>query len=175
MQVIEVTKQFDEFLKERNLSLEAVVIGGAALVLLGVISRQTKDCDVLHPLLTPELEAAAREFALAMRQSGIALQDNWLNHEPSSIAGLLPVHWESRVQLVFKGETITFYTLGRLDLLRTKLFALCDRGSDMQDCIAMNPTFDEIQEASPWVQMQDANPDWPRHVVSVLRDLASRL
>jgi len=42
----DVITRFDEFLAERELRLEAVVIGGTALALLGVIDRPTRDCDV---------------------------------------------------------------------------------------------------------------------------------
>ncbi len=45
--VLETITGFDAFLLERGMALEAVVIGGAALNLLGVVSRRTKDCDVL--------------------------------------------------------------------------------------------------------------------------------
>ena len=39
--------------------LEAVVIGGAALNLLGVVHRTTKDCDILHPALPQAVVEAA--------------------------------------------------------------------------------------------------------------------
>ena len=42
---------FDQYLAEKRLQFDAVVIGGAALNLLGVVSRLTKDCDILHPRL----------------------------------------------------------------------------------------------------------------------------
>jgi hypothetical protein len=38
---------FDQFLAARELRLDAVVLGGAALVLLGVIERATRDVDDL--------------------------------------------------------------------------------------------------------------------------------
>ncbi|MCP4603751.1 MAG: hypothetical protein GY847_25080 [Proteobacteria bacterium] len=47
----ETVTLFDAFPAERGLSFEAVVIGGAALGLLGLVSRQTRDCDILHPQL----------------------------------------------------------------------------------------------------------------------------
>ena len=40
---------FDAFLEDRGLRLDAVVVGGAALNLLGVIFRPTKDCDIMYP------------------------------------------------------------------------------------------------------------------------------
>jgi hypothetical protein len=38
---------FDAHLLTAGLRLEAVVIGGSALALLGIISRQTRDFDIL--------------------------------------------------------------------------------------------------------------------------------
>ena len=50
-------RAFDAFLAERRLML--TVIGGAALQLMGVIERPTKDCDVLDPQLPAEIREAA--------------------------------------------------------------------------------------------------------------------
>ncbi|HEY8211352.1 MAG TPA: DUF6036 family nucleotidyltransferase [Myxococcaceae bacterium] len=44
-----VIPAFDAFLAARGLRLEAIVIGGTALNLLGVVRRETRDCDVLAP------------------------------------------------------------------------------------------------------------------------------
>jgi len=66
-------------------------------------------------------------------------------------------------------------TLGRTDLLKTKLFALCDRGTDLADCIAFSPTAEELEEAMPWVALQDANESWPSHVKATIGDLRRRL
>jgi hypothetical protein len=56
----------------------------------------------------------------------------------------------------------------------SKVFALCDRGLDLQDCIALAPTAGELDEITGWLENQDANPDWPDHVRSVLADLQGR-
>jgi hypothetical protein len=45
----EIFELFDQHLATRKLRFEAVVIGGAALNLLGVVSRLTKDCGTLTP------------------------------------------------------------------------------------------------------------------------------
>jgi hypothetical protein len=175
MDVKTTLAQFDAFLENRGLDFDAVIIGGAALALLGIISRQTRDCDVMEPLIPIEIQDAVKEFAISVRQSGEFLQDNWLNHEPSSLSKLLPQGWQNNLQLIFKGKSLTLHTLGRQDLIRTKLFALCDRGTDLLDCIALKPSIEEIEEAIHWVLEQDTNPDWPRHVSSVLGDLGARL
>jgi hypothetical protein len=66
-------------------------------------------------------------------------------------------------------------TLGRKDLLKTKLFALCDRGIDLLDCVELAPTLAELEEAVIWLAEQDANPDWPAHVRATIADLSQRL
>lgn len=45
----ETLEAFDRYLTGRGLRLDAIVIGGAALNLLGVVSRATKDCDIIDP------------------------------------------------------------------------------------------------------------------------------
>jgi len=60
-------------------------------------------------------------------------------------------------------------------MLKTKRFALCDRGTDILDCIALAPSAVELAEALEWVSEQDANPLWPHHVRDTFADLGSRL
>jgi hypothetical protein len=91
------------------------------------------------------------------------------------LGDVLPPGWRVRVQLAYEGAAVRLDTLGRADLLKTKLFALCDRGTDLADCLALAPTAAELSEALPWVAWQDANPDWPAHVGATLADLQRRL
>jgi hypothetical protein len=175
MKPTEMLQKFDAYLAQRQLKLEAVVIGGTALALLGVTSRQTRDCDVLHPELPPEIATAAREFAAELRARGEDLGAEWLNNGPISLTQVLPRGWELRLQPAFEGAAITLHALGRLDLLRSKLFALCDRGFDLPDCLALSPTAEELNTIIPWLSEQDLNPDWPKHVEGTLSDLGRRL
>jgi hypothetical protein len=62
-----------------------------------------------------------------------------------------------------------------MDLLRSKLFALCDRGFDLGDCLALAPTAGELGAILPWLEQQDGNPDWPAHVRATLADLGGKL
>jgi hypothetical protein len=134
--------------------LDAVVIGGAALNLLGVVSRPTKDCDILYPEIPKELTEAARAFAAEMRRTGQFLQDDWLNNGPASLAAQLPSGWKNRLRAVFTGAAICLQCLGREDLLRAKLFALCDRGIDLGDCLALTPTAEELAAVVLWLEQQ---------------------
>lgn len=171
----ETLERFDEFLAGEGLGLEAIVIGGAAMALLGMTSRQTKDCDVLTPQLPPAIVDAAARFAAGERERGEPLDDGWLNNGPSSLADVLPAGWMARVQTVFTGRSLTLHTLGRIDLLRSKVFALCDRGLDLPDCVALTPSARELEEVASWLVQQDFNPGWPDHVRETITDLRRRL
>jgi len=175
MQPRETLEAFDRYIAVRGLRLRAVVVGGAALNLLGVIARATKDCDILHPAIPPEIATAARSFATELRSAGDDLQDDWLNNGPASLADVLPPGWEERLEPVLVGQALELRCLGRSDLLLTKLFALCDRGIDLLDCVALAPSSEELAQLSPWVERQDANADWPAHVRATLADLERRL
>lgn len=86
MKPTEIIPLFDEFMVERNLSLEAVLIGGAALALQGVITRDTRDCDIIEPDLPAPILEAARAFAEKLSNQGEVLRADWLNNGPSSLA-----------------------------------------------------------------------------------------
>jgi len=166
---------FDLHLLGLGLRFEAVLIGGSALGLMGIIQRPTRDFDILVPELPPEIASAARDFAKAQGEAGVDLQDDWLNNGPMQLADALPAGWRDRVQRIFEGQVLVLSTLGRSDLLRSKLFALCDRGTDLPDCVALAPTPDELAECVPWLEKQDGNELWPAHVHETLAELAQRL
>lgn len=175
MKIKDTIRGFDAYLADRGLRFEAIVIGGVALGLLEVISRETRDCDVLEPAIPAPVAHAAREFAADRRAAGEVLTDDWLNDGPSQLADVLPSGWRERTIALFEGTAIRFRGLGRIELLMSKVFALCDRGLDIADCIALAPTPAELAEIEPWLTSQDGNPDWPEHVLNTLRDLAGRL
>jgi hypothetical protein len=99
MEVRATLEAFDGFLAERRLRFEAVIVGGAALNLLGIVHRPTRDCDVLCPPLTPQVAAAAAEFA-GLR----GLPRTWINDGPSSRVRELPAGWEARLQDAFRSR-----------------------------------------------------------------------
>jgi len=170
----ETITAFDSFLAERGESFEAVIIGSTALALLGILNRHTKDCNVLDPEIPGHIQRSAREFAEEQRQAGVPIADDWLNNGPDTLKRDLDEGWRERLQLAFAGKAMKLHTLGRLDLLASKLYALCDRGTDLGDCLAMEPTREEIEQVRPWVEERDGNPLWPEHVRRTLEDLMQR-
>ncbi|MBK6575409.1 MAG: hypothetical protein IPG17_04220 [Sandaracinaceae bacterium] len=63
MQPAEVVPAFDELLAACGLQFTGVIIGGSALVLLGVVQRTTEDCDILDPDIPSAVREAAEAFA----------------------------------------------------------------------------------------------------------------
>ena len=116
-----------------------------------------------------------RDFARMRRRLGVELVEDWLNSGPVQLGDILPAGWQERLQPAFEGRALVLRTLGRSGLLKTKLFALCDRGIDLSDCVALAPTAGELDEAMPWLVEQDANVEWPEHVRATLADLKRRL
>ena len=41
--------------------------------------------------------------------------------------------------------------------------------------MALAPTAQELEEVQPWLEIQDAHPGWPAHVVATIADLGKRL
>ena len=84
---------FDRHLLGLGLHFEAVVIGGSALGLMGIIERPTRDFDILVPELPQAIVAAAREFSRAQREAGVELFEDWLNNGPKQLGDVLPLGW----------------------------------------------------------------------------------
>ena len=102
MDTYELLVSFDRYLAKRHLHFEAVTIGGAALNLLGVVSRLTKDCDILYPEIPRDIAEASRAFATEVRARGDTLQNDWLNNGPASLANqLLPQMARTPASFVF--------------------------------------------------------------------------
>ena len=153
---------------------EGIIIGGAALNLLGVISRFTQDVDFLDPDIPKDVKEASIEFAKIHPELKLKTYE-WINNGPISLKRDLPSGWRNDLQIVFQGQSILLYTLGRLNLLRTKLYACADRGIDYQDCIAMAPTKNELNQCKEWVLAGDASDLWPIRVNEVFNKLAKDL
>ena len=168
-------RRVGELLAFERASYAIVILGGAALNLLGVIDRPTSDVDILafadtadrtRPRLSeppdpvPEpLRRAIRTVARDMR-----LDEDWLNTAPALRwrAGLPPglagrVHWRAYTAL-------RVGVVDRYDLIFFKLFATADsvgtRSVHYQDLIALQPTAVELDAAAAWVRTQDASPQF---------------
>lgn len=158
-----VIAHFDQFLAQHGLRFEAVIIGGAALNILDISSRKTKDVDCLDPKIPSEIKKASQDFAI--QRIDLELDINWLNNGPETLKTDLPRGWRLRTGSLYSGESLKLEVLGRDDLLKTKLFAYCDRTTpDFEDLKNLRPTVAELSQSIDWVKERDTHSNWPAHV-----------
>ena len=163
-------KRFDAFIAARGLRLDAVVIGGTALNLLGIVSRTTRDCDVLVRELSREIREASRIFAAEMRTLGDHLDDEWLNNGPSSLLRDLPSDGTS--------DSSSCSPVKRSSSGRSAARTFSARSSSRSAIAAStSPTASRSprhrRSSSHSVlgfEERDTNPDWPEHVRATLDD-----
>lgn len=169
-----VIVEFDKYLASQHLKFEAIIIGGAALNILDISSRKTKDVDCLDPDIPEEIKIASKEFAT--KRPDLALDINWLNSGPQTLKNDLPKNWRNRIQSLYHGQALYLKVLGRDDLIKSKLFAYCDRTTpDFEDLRDLKPTIDELKNSINWIKERDSNPNWPTHVETAFKVLSKAL
>lgn len=153
-------------------SYELVIVGGSALLALGLITRPTKDVDVValrsglglrpaNPLPRPLLVArdrVARDFQMPT---------DWLNDGPASLLSFgLPDGFLSRASRDDHGPALTVWYASRLDQVHLKLYAAVDQGPGKHeaDLRALQPTRNELLKAARWTLTHDPSPGY-RHVL----------
>jgi hypothetical protein len=167
-----------DVLGARGYTSDLVLVGGAALLLRGTVSRTTKDGDIVGERLPdgsiarldhlpPELARAALDVARAY-----SLADDWLNLGPASLLeGPLPEGFEDRLSLVEFGA-LRLWVAGREDLVALKLWAAADRwpapGRHMTDLEALAPTPGELRGAAAWTRLRDPSPGYGDLLAAVL-------
>jgi hypothetical protein len=156
MDVQKTLLKFDKYLVTKNVTFEAVIIGGAALNIMGVISRNTVDVDCLDPKIPEEIIHLSKEFRNSFPELGLI--EKWINNGPDSLVNDLPTGWRNGLISIFQGKAIHLHTLSRIDLLKTKLFAYCDRDQNFQDCLALALGLDELNSCFDWVSKRDGHP-----------------
>ena len=154
-----VFTRLDEELSKLGEARTLMVCGGTALIVLKVSDRATRDVDVVEPKIDPALKEIATRVG---REFG--LEDNWLNDGPSSLATELVNGWRARTVSIFAGRSLELRSLGRGDLLATKLYAFCDREDDFSDVLDLKPSKEELAGLFSWVLARDASSLWPKRV-----------
>jgi len=145
-----------------------VVCGGSALAATGLVTRTTKDVDIvalmdddgvlIDPAPLPQaLVREAREVAL-----DLGLQQDWLNNGPSSDEGGLfrlglPDGFVERLSWVTIGERLTVGFISRYDQIHFKLYAAVDQSGSYHaiDLRELQPTDEELLAAAAWTRTHD--------------------
>jgi hypothetical protein len=142
---------------------ELVVVGGSALLALGLIDRPTRDVDVVA-LRQAGMLTKAEPFprALVGARDRVArdygLPEDWLNAGPADLIDFgLPAGFLDRVETRTFGQALTVHFASRLDQIHFKLYAFVDQGVGKhgQDLRALQPTRDELVQAARWSRTHD--------------------
>lgn len=164
----------------RRSSVHLVVCGGAALIALNLVSRTTKDVDVLATMKDGRLHCARplpdwlREDANAVRTE-LKLPDNWLNDGPTdedlSRLGLPSRVAERLVPREF-GPVLKISFISRYDQIHFKRYAAADQGGrHLSDLRKLAPTAGELLDATRWTFTQDVSEGFRQMVDEVLKGI----
>lgn len=158
---------------------ELVVIGGSGLLALGLVTRTTRDVDIValleegmllqpQPLPPPLVEArdrVARDFGL---------DEAWLNAAPASLLDFgLPEGFVERLEARSYAASLKVHFASRLDQIHFKLYALVDQGPGKHeaDLRALEPTPEELVQAARWTITHDPSEGFRAELIRALAHL----
>lgn len=161
-----------ERLLEQDAPQEVLVVcGGSALLALGLVSRTTKDVDVLAGvdaaigLVDPRPLSSTLARAVDEVGAQLDLPRGWLNAGPADqvMAGL-PEGFLDRLVRREYGPRLIIHYPDRFDLIHLKLFAAIDQGPGrhVSDLLKLGPSDEEMLAAARWVITQDAGDGFPQ-------------
>lgn len=153
----------DEQLTRIGASYDLAVVGGAALLALGLTSRPTRDVDIVafHAAgrllrADPLPEDLRRARGLVARDFGVS--EDWINPGPTDLLALgLPEGFLVRSERVDYGPALTVRFASRLDQVHFKLYATVDQGAGkhFRDLQALEPKREELVAAARWSRTHD--------------------
>jgi hypothetical protein len=164
----EALSMLGQLLLDRKECYEVVAIGGGGLLLLGLISRPTRDVDLVACVDEGRLVTASplpKSLASAIGEVGIALGcgKSWMNSEPSQLFEMgLPVGFQTRWRTMQHGGLI-IHLAGRFDQICFKLYAAVDQGPESKhfaDLKLLKPSKDELEEAEKWCKTHDVSEEF---------------
>ncbi len=167
-----------------------LVGGGCALAIRGLVSRTTRDIDVIalvggdadrilekaQPL--PDYLIEARDKVA----EDLGLPGDWINSGPTSLVDFgLPAGCLERSLRIEYGRSLTVYFMDRLDMIHLKVYAAVDSGGrHLTDLIDMHPSAEEWVRAAAWAMTHDPSPGFRHMLIDMLTqmgysDVASKI
>lgn len=156
-----------------------IVIGGSGLIAIDVVTRATRDVDIVAlevdgALVSAEPlpEAVARAAAVVARDFG--LEPNWLNPGPTSLLDLgLPSGFVERTVVRDYGAALRVSFAARIDQVFFKLYAAADRRAarDFDDLRRLEPTETELHAAARWARTHNMPGPFDDALARTLGDL----
>ncbi len=161
----EALETLGTLLAARGLGYDIVLIGGGALLLLGLIERPTRDLDIVSRIEAGrwlEGEPMPEPLAIAIREVAAALDldEHWLNAGPTDLLRFgLPDGFADRVVVQHYGS-LTVRLAARVDQVAFKLYAAVDQGprsKHFRDLRQLHPTPGELRAAARWCRTHDTS------------------
>ena len=163
-----------ELLQADGQPMSIVILGGAALNLLGIVSRTTRDVDIVAVTETPGDRAhLARppkplpgplQKAIDQVARDFDLPPNWLNRGPAGQwdVGLPPGFADRLEWRTYAGLDVGI--ADRVDLILFKLEAAADQpDSDSRhfdDLVHLDPTDEELRRAAEWAREKNVGAEY---------------
>lgn len=182
--ILELFEALDAHLETISESVSIVVVGGASLAMQGVIQRTTEDVDViarinsegeLHPAspfsqgFMQAISKVARDFGLDKNWLNCVIDNQWKTGLPPGMSN--DISWTDFGHLKVG-------MVGRAGLIPLKLFAVVDSepgSKHWNDLLKLNPSVEELDNASSWVSTQDASTLFQSMLNEVVHELRTAL
>jgi len=170
--IVMIFNLLNQRLEARGATRSFIICGSSALIAqkLARASRATTDIDLLSPEIDTILKTVSLEIA---HEKG--LRSNWLNTDAISLIRDLPIGWEARTVEIYSSSNLIIHSIGRSDMIFSKLYAYCDRDIDFEDLIDIKPTKEEILVHVERISELDGNPNWPKLVENKMQRLLKAL
>jgi hypothetical protein len=155
-----------------------IVIGGSGLIAIEVVSRTTRDVDVVAleedgVFVSAEPLPAAIRDAAAIVARDLGLEPNWLNAGPTGllIHGL-PHGFAERLISREYGAALRVSFASRVDQIFFKLYAADRREPrDFADLRALEPTAAELRDAARWARTHNMPGPFDGEIARALQNL----
>lgn len=180
--LLQALDELGRTLTDRRLRFHVAIVGGSALLLQGLRDRPTQDVDVVAvsqdgaaPTSQVELPKALLDAAADVATTLGLNAPDWLNAGCVAIIGdRMPEGFLPRAQVRVFHDGLVVSVLGRMDLVRLKLYAASDEGPGswhVDDLRAMRATTEEIANAQEWIALSTSqHPGFLEDVVATLEE-----
>lgn len=102
--------------------------------------------------------------------------EHWINSTGKAFVKELPKGWQNRTFEIYKGSNLTVLSLGRIDLIFSKLLAELDRAEDLEDVKGLKPSISELDIVAEPLMALENNQAWKKKVselISILKRIKS--
>ena len=140
-----------------------VIVGGSALIAKRLVSRVTRDIDVIAmhrdgELLPAETLPAGLVRAARRVAADFGLPEDWLSSGPAPLLRWgLPDGFLARAERREFGPALDVLLASRFDQIHLKLYAVVDQGAGrhLQDLRSLEPSKEELLSAARWCITHD--------------------